>query len=735
MSEELLESEVPLFDVTVSLSPGTTAEAMAELAVRHAGMDPAKAQALAKALRRSPRVKVGSAVPKERADKAGEDLSRAGLQVSITPVLSVQVKKEAEDDGSINCPACDARVILTEERQCPSCQVFVDKVTEEFLLRRKIIEQERARAKARAAREKQEEERKARQELEDMLRQQIRAEMEQEFGLKARQAGVFSGKAGVIRGVAAVALLGVAFVAGRVSSAIPGLGGPLPGDPRVAAVRTGAAAALNAKGADAATPGTATPQPGDVDKMLQALDDKGPAAQQAGTAATAGVDPVDDEPFQPGAGRGPSAGKGLTLEQAVAASTQLAGAAGAAGAAGKLAAPAGAAPAGVQAGAGGAPTGTDGAGQRGGAANQGVGVAQDPTTPTAPGQAPGSQVAADRVQVAPEVKWTLSAELAVRLAESGQTARAQEVIRALKAAPGIALSARGFAVLVAAESEVLAWSLVETGDSRDGQRTLAMRNRIATLPNPIDRAGALARAGAVLAQDKRTSETGVFFLRQASEALKEVGDAEQRGIATGELLVSMGEAVLAQASARARSGSTARAREQLEQLGDILKQAPTPASAARLLALQSRLQWTLGEAARAEQSLELALRTADRLTNPAERAAALRHVARLADAARTEAVQVASGRLQGELGASPALERAQALATLALLHSEAGLREKAATLRRQSQGTEGLGPAELQRLAAELIVRSDLAAARHLRAQGSVAESDALLRRAAGYLL
>ena len=99
-------------------------------------------------------------------------------------MLSLQTMKAVEADGSSVCPACQKRIMLPANRQCPSCGVFVDKVTKEFLLRKKILEQERGKMALLASKQAADRELENTRSMEDAIRRQIRDELEEEFGLK-----------------------------------------------------------------------------------------------------------------------------------------------------------------------------------------------------------------------------------------------------------------------------------------------------------------------------------------------------------------------------------------------------------------------------------------------------------------------------------------------------------------------------------------------------------------------
>ena len=222
-SKDEIVSNVPLFDVSVRMGKGRRIEEVERLAHEAAGMPAANIKALVGALRGGSSVKVGSKVTRERADQAGASFVKAGLEVDITPVLSISAIEQAVDDGKTLCPACSVRVLLPENRQCPSCGVFVDKITDEMLLKKKLMEQERRKLEFMASSDLKESERKARAAMELALREQIRKELEKEFGI-GPEAGLFKGKAGRIRAAGLAGLLLVAFGGGHMVSALTGPG-------------------------------------------------------------------------------------------------------------------------------------------------------------------------------------------------------------------------------------------------------------------------------------------------------------------------------------------------------------------------------------------------------------------------------------------------------------------------------------------------------------------------------
>jgi hypothetical protein len=210
------EAPVPTFNVVVTMPKSQTLEEMERLGIEVVGMDPKKVAGLAQAFRSGPQVMVGKGVTRERVDAVKEDLARMGLQVTVSPVLALQ---EHLEDTRYKCPACEAMVDLPESRQCPACGVFVDKVTSDFLLRKKIREQERGKVALLVSKRAAGRELDNRRSLEESIRRQIRHELEEKMGLK-KAGGPFAGQARWIRGAALFLLIGAAFVGGNAASGL-----------------------------------------------------------------------------------------------------------------------------------------------------------------------------------------------------------------------------------------------------------------------------------------------------------------------------------------------------------------------------------------------------------------------------------------------------------------------------------------------------------------------------------
>jgi hypothetical protein len=309
----LNDDSAPLFDVVVRTPSGARLEDIERKAIA-AGVAADRVASLIKVLRSRPDAKIGAGVTRERADRAKEQFTQAGLTVEVTPLMVLQSLMTGAFDGLAECPACNARVTLTTDRQCPKCGVYVDKVTDEFLLKRKLMEQERSKIASQAMRDQKNMEDRIRKTLEDSLRAQVRAELEKEYGLD--RPGAWKGK--VLRGVAFTLLLLVAFAGGSALS---------PGGFSLDRLTSLGGLFGKGKGQGASTR--------DVDAMLDTV---GPSAGVAGDAAPGTGDADIDDPLIQAAGGKRIGAKGLSIEQAVAAAQAIGGVPGSAGAAGAAAA-------------------------------------------------------------------------------------------------------------------------------------------------------------------------------------------------------------------------------------------------------------------------------------------------------------------------------------------------------------------------------------------------------------
>ena len=680
------ESTEALFDVVVKVPSGTKLEDIERMALGPAGIRADRVESLIKALRSVPQAKIGTGVPRSRADAAKEQFTKAGLTVEITPVLSIQIKTEGAFDGLFGCPACKQRVTLPENRQCPNCGVFVDKLTDEALLRKKIMEQERAKMDFQASRGAQQAEKMTRDQLEAQLRAEVRAELEGKHGGKKE-----SGRSKAIKGVVLVAVLAAVFIGGR---------------------GTGAGWSWEEiKG------GGSKGKAAEVDKMLDSVGPPGGA--QAGTGGAAGAadgapgltgDPDIDDPLVQAAGGKRIGAKGISMEQAVAASMTLAKSVGNTTAERALA-------------------GASVGGRAGGAAGPAGGAAGATGAVAAGGQAA-------EASVSPAVKQLLALEFTTQLAEMGQLPRALQMIKALKVSPKTTSDPKVASAARVADMEVRAWAMHALGESKARAAADALLSDASGLSDAAERAAALSRVGAILARHAQLPpEASRAFLTKAVDSVKAVGDATQRVAATGQWAVSFGEALLADAIGKAKAGVWSKVQQANTQVDTLIAQAPDAASQAKLHAIGAQLKLQLGQQDKAVQSMEAGLAQVPRLETLPERAALLRAMAQLSGGAGNDALQAAVSALQTLALAKSGAERARTLAQLSLLSADAGLRGKASELAEAARASTGLSPADAVLVNTDLIVRGDMAAARVLHSVGLYAESETVLQRVGNYLL
>lgn len=724
--EAPVTTEVPRFDVVARLPSNARLEDVQERAVA-AGIRPDRVEALIKALRTLPSVKIGAAVDRERADKAREQFSAAGLTVEITPVLALAPMMTGAFDTRFECPNCGQRVDLPENRQCPHCGVFVDKVTPEMILRRKLREKEKLALDFRLQRDQQAAERAAREALENQVREEVRRELEAELGLGKGRMTVNRNL--LVGGAVLVAV--AAFGAGLVSS------GGLPFEGAFAGKADQPVQDARSKGL--------LDQLDKLDKGAAKGGDTAAAARANGGPATG--DPDVDDPLVQAAGGKRIGAKGISVEQAVQAAQTLAKAAGykGAGTEAAVAAPgdptatleariegggatpapaAGAAPGGAGSAAGNAPGGAPGGAPAGTAAAAPAGT-----------DAAAAAATATAVQVSPRVRALIAVDLARTVAQVGQVARAREMIKALHDNPAYRADPALVEAIAQATVEIRAWSLhtQTAGGLRAAAEAVLGDARI--LPTPLARVQALAAAGAIAARHPLLPpETARLFLTAAAEALKSVeGPQQARGASLWS--VALGEVMLHEATHRARTGQWARANEVAAQIESLAAQAPDGGSGARLRALEHQARLLVGQPDKAAAALTTALGQVGKEARVADRATLLRSLAHLGGGATDERMAAAIEQVKAAAQAAAPAERAVALMHLALLHAEAGLRGRAGEYTQLALATPGLGKAEAGDLHAELLLRGDLATAQSLHQVGLYAEAESALRRLGALVL
>ncbi len=695
------ESDIPLFDVWVRLPLDANIDLIEQRARDDAGIREDHLTPLLQGLSKVSQLKIGSAVSRDRADAAKIQFSKAGFLIEVAPLLTIQTKMVGAFDGRYFCPACQNPVELPDNRQCPSCGVFVDKVDEDFLLKRRLKEQERNKIEAQMTRDTKAMDKRNRELREASIREQIRKELEEEYGLNKKEKDrVFSGKKGLLRGAVALAVLGLTFAGGQYFQT-----------QRVQSEANNAAnAAVVAKDVAAAS----------VDKMLDHVGPK-ESAGGAGASAVAPTGDTDiDDPLIQAAGGKRIGAEGITIEQAVAAAQVLGKSIGntagqnpsRAGAAGGTAEGRSATSGGIAAGA----TGMD----KAGASTSASAVASTETA----------------APIAEQTKLILTAEFAQKLAELGQASRAREVIKALKASPKLAAEPGAVQAVRRAELEVQAWALHSMSEGRARTEMDRIKSSAAALPDAGERTQVLARIGVILSRHVQLPpEAARAFLTLAAEALKSVPNSPQRATVLNDWVVALGEVLLADVTARAKVGDWSKAKAAGAQLDALIKQAPEPSSVARLLAINYQAQNSLGQSAKAQQTLAEAAAAANSINSPLERARVLRAVAQLSRAPIDDKLQSAIAALANQLEPRVGLEKAQALTQLSLLFSDAGLREKSSPLNQQVQTTAGLSSQDRAAVNADLLARSEMSQAKVLHQSGSYAESEALLQRLGSYLL
>ena len=710
-----LESAVALFNISVSFSPGIGADLVSQRAQDDLKLPKEKIESILRALQNGPKAMIGKAVPQDRADKAVADFTRIGMKVELTPVLSIQTKTHAADDGSEVCPACSKRVVLPANRQCPACHVFVDKVTDEFLLRRKLMEKERAIAEARLAKEGADSVKRNKDEMEKRLRELVRKEIEAEYGLDDKGGkSLFGGKTGKVRALAGVALLVAAVAAGRFTS---GMGGDKAAEAKPAGPAT-SAVGQTIEQAKAAANG-----PNPEQAMAQALEKSLP------DEVLAGIDPTDEESLLKAARGG--GGGGMTMEQAVAASGALAKSVGNHTLEKAMN---GTLPPGSPGAAGGA--GAAVAAGKGSAAAPGGIKTSGATGPAIPVPS-AEEVAAQGIALPRELKLALTTQLVGTLGEIGQTQRAQEIAKAVLAGPEAASDLQLAAQARSADIAARAWALNGQAPGKASQQAKELKEQIAKIADGPERAMTYAKTGAILAQHTvLPREAQVAMISLAGDTLKGLPAAQQAPV-RDVWVTALGDSLLADTIEAARAGKWPRAQEAFKRLSEVAANPPSPAAAASLHGLEYRARIVMGQADQADAALAAGLAAAVKASNVADQARALHAMVARAGAPRTPFLTNAVNQMAEKAHGAPAgAGKSVALSELAQTLVALGQDQAAAKLREASrEAASALQPMERSALVARMLVEGDLAQIKARNAEGNYAETEGLLRRVAGYLL
>lgn len=715
---ESIDSAVPLFDVVISMPPGAKLETIQRLAETEAGLPPDRVERLIKVLRSTPNAKVGAAVTMERAEEERARFTKAGLLVEVTPLLTVQTVSAGSYDGLEGCPACGKRAVMPKTRQCPSCGVFVDKLTDEYLLKKKIMQQELGAIEFQKSQSAKNTSKDIKASTEAAIRAQVREELEKKYGIK--KGGFFKGKGAILLASLVAVALGLLY-AGEKGVTVAGMS--LPWGKKEAPAGAMSAASLQQASAGASAAGGTGAAAGAAG-----------TAGAAGAAGAAGVEltgdaDVDDMLIQAAAGK-KTGGKQLTMEEALAASRTLAKSVGNTTAERALAG----GPVGGPGGAAGAKAGG------GGAAAGGAGAAQIDTggAVVASGSSGGSgagSASAGAVDTVPkQTRQILTAEFGGLLAELGQVARSREVLKALAGTINPATDAPAASALQAAQLKLQAWSTLRMDGGQARQVAEDLKTKTQAIANAQERTQLQGQVAVILSRNPLLPpEVPRLFLSLGAESLKAVGGA-QSSASLGDLAVSMAEVFLHETTARAKTGGWAKAKASAAQIEDLLKQAPDAWAQSRLYAVDHLAKLQTGQTEKATKSLDSALALAGKNTNLMERAIWLRSIAQLSDASTQEQFEAMATSLQNQLNAKSGMEKARGLTELSLLYTAAGLPGKASQLRGLAQATAGLSAADSVTINTDLLVRSDMAMAKMLHGLGRYAEAEAVLQRVGGYL-
>lgn len=211
------DSDAAICDVMVKLPARKKISAISPLALQAAGIPEKYLDHLLRLLATGEMAKVKGSVTDARAREIAQRFTRAGLEVAITPAMTVYT---IIGDGQETCPACGHRVTLPENRQCPQCHAFVDKISAKFLAKRRKEERARAEREAKASNaraDKVEHNRIAA--LEEEFHTKILRELGPKYRLVRRFRPLY-GKSRWLRLAIGTALVGGVFAAGYVSSMI-----------------------------------------------------------------------------------------------------------------------------------------------------------------------------------------------------------------------------------------------------------------------------------------------------------------------------------------------------------------------------------------------------------------------------------------------------------------------------------------------------------------------------------
>lgn len=190
------EENEKTFDIYVTLPEPVEKEILTQRLIDNIGIEADKLESLVTSLtdrRRAQRIaKIRSDVSQKQVGKVVEDCKRAGLEVEVRECLQLEmIREEVPKEEAIPCPACGALIDPADKMKCPNCELVVNKDMHEsdYILKKKIEEEERARANQANEKIRKSNEELLKEEQEKKLREEVRSELDikKEQDLKAQR--------------------------------------------------------------------------------------------------------------------------------------------------------------------------------------------------------------------------------------------------------------------------------------------------------------------------------------------------------------------------------------------------------------------------------------------------------------------------------------------------------------------------------------------------------------------
>lgn len=366
------------------------------------------------------------------------------------------------------------------------------------------------------------------------------------------------------------------------------------------------------------------------------------------------------------------------------------------------------------------------------------GLAQAAAEPTAAGPDSGGKlsVAGALPPLPLTLRSRLTADLAVQLAEFGQGARAREVLARVQADAAVAREPALADSAQRTETLLRAWAVRDLPPSEVDRAVTALRGTAHGIESAAMRGALLGRVATVLARhDNVPDALALACLADAGETLKGIPDATTRQSAIEDWLVDTGDLLVSQLARHARLGRWAQAQSLVGQLDALANQARGRHALLQLQALRARAQTLVGQPAKADELLADALRSWNRMGALARQAEELRALASRTDGMGAPELFQAAVQLATSAETQRGSERDRTLTTLALMQADAGDMERFDAMRAMLRQNPTAASAESSMLMAQLLVGSELAAARADQRAGAFGQAEARVRKVAAYLL